>query len=73
MKSVLLVFLFTLVNQVLWISGAPNALDNTSQKSLNESIGADKLVRYDGAQLWKVDFNDDRTKNIVVELKRAYG
>lgn len=73
MKNVLIVFLIVLVNQVFWIDGAPNALDSATKNYLNESIVADNPVRYDGAQLWKVDFNDDRTKTIVVELKRAYG
>lgn len=73
MKNVLIVFLIALVNQVFWMDGAPNALDSTIRINLNESIVAVNPVRYDGAQLWKVDFNDDRTKTIVVELKRAYG
>lgn len=72
-SSIAIVLVFILYNQALWIDGASNALDTTLFKNLNESLDADKPVRYDGAQLWNVDFNDDRTKNIVVELKRTYG
>lgn len=73
MKSLIIFLVVALYNQALWIDGAPNALDSTLFKNLSETIEADKPVRYDGAQLWNVDFNDDRTKNIVVELKRTYG
>lgn len=73
MKSLIVVFVFVLYNQALWIDGASNVLDSTLFKNISESIDADKPVRYDGAQLWNVDFSDDRSKNIVVELKRNYG
>lgn len=73
MKNCVAFAVIVLSSQVFWIDGAPNALDSTIFKNLSEPIEIDRPVRYDGAQLWNVDFNDDRTKTIVVELKRAYG
>lgn len=73
MKNFVLFAVIVLSSQVFWIDGASNALDSTLFKNLSESTEIDRPVRYDGAQLWNVDFNDERTKSIVVELKRAYG
>lgn len=55
MKSLLVVLIVTLCNQIIWTAGAPSS--------------AEMPVRYDDAQLWKVE-HTDLAKNILDELQR---
>lgn len=60
----------------IWLcDAAPRQLDASDLNfNLSSIIKEPEVpVRYDGAQLWTVDFNSDHTKRIVVELKRKYG
>lgn len=62
------------VLQSSWLcEAAPRALDATDLKNLTALIEPEVPVRYDGAQLWSVNFQDDRTKRIVVDLKKRFG
>lgn len=56
MKSLLSILVLTLCNQILWAAGAPNNM-------------AEMPVRYDDAQLWKVE-HTGLAKNILDELQR---
>lgn len=55
MKNLLAVLILTLCNQIFWTAGAPSI--------------AEMPVRYDDAQLWKVE-HTGLAKNILDELQR---
>lgn len=44
-----------------------------SAPSADEIELIDEPVRYDGAQLWKVDFDYEQAKQTVFELQRSFG
>lgn len=58
---------------VLFIGAAPRSLDAEQIGNLSAIADIEQPVRYDGAQLWSVDFSDDRTKLVVVNLKKNFG
>lgn len=58
---------------VLWasVAGAPSndgIGDAESFKNLTETI-----IRYDGAQLWRVDYGNEISKEVVSDLLRQFG
>lgn len=65
--------LFAVFNLILVIEAAPRTLDADQIKNLSAIADVETPVRYDGAQLWSVSFADDRTKLVVVSLKRNFG
>lgn len=65
--------LFAVFNLILVIETAPRTLDADQIKNLSAIADVETPVRYDGAQLWSVNFADDRTKLVVVSLKRNFG
>lgn len=58
--------------------GAPSAPDETAAVAANFTeylfdYTAEVPVKYDGAQLWRVDFGDDQTKEVVINLQNDFG
>lgn len=70
-----LVVLFAVLHLFTLNKAAPSTSLDSSQlpTNLTELYEPEVPVRYDGAQLWAVDFSDDRTKRIVVGLKKDFG
>lgn len=58
---------------VLFIGVAPRSLDANEIGNLSAIADVEHQVRYDGAQLWSVDFSDERTKRVIVGLKQKFG
>lgn len=64
---------------VVWASaviGAPSidAIDDAdSLKNLTETTLEQAPVRYNGAQLWRVNYDDENSKKIVSDLQRLFG
>lgn len=73
MAKIVSVAVFTVLFLFVLCDAAPRSLDAANLKNLSAIIEPEVPVRYDGAQLWSVDFTDDHTKRIVVELKKRYG
>lgn len=73
MKCYFLIALFAIFNVFLSIEAAPKALDATALKNLSAIADIETPVRYDGAQLWSVDFSDEQSKIVVITLKRVFG
>lgn len=65
--------LFAIFNLVLLIESAPRSLDANEINNLSAIANIEPAVRYDGAQLWSVNFSDDRSKLVVVSLKKNFG
>lgn len=65
--------IFAIFNLFLLIEAAPRTLDAIEIRNLSTIADIDAPVRYDGAQLWSVRFDDDQTKRVVVSLKRNFG
>lgn len=73
MANFKLIVIFVVCNLFLLSNVAPKSLDAIELRNLSEIIDNEKPVRYDGAQLWSVEFSDDRSKQIVIDLKRSFG
>lgn len=73
MKKYISIAIFVVINLIIVIEAAPRALDASALKNLSAIADIETPVRYDGAQLWSVNFYDDRTKSVVVGLKRNFG
>lgn len=58
---------------VLFARVAPRSLDANEIGNLSAIADIEEQVRYDGAQLWSVDFSDDHKKLVVVSLKKNFG
>lgn len=67
------VAIFVVFNLFLLSEAAPRSFDANTFENLSAIANVDTPVRYDGAQLWSVNFSDDRTKFIVIGLKRNFG
>lgn len=69
-----LVLLFSTLNVFVLSYAAPSQpLESIELKNLTELLEPEQPIRYDGAQLWSVEFSDDRTRRVVVGLKRDFG
>lgn len=64
MTNLVLVVMFIALNLFTLNSGAPASFG---------SSGSEVPVRYDGAQLWAVDFADDSAKRFVAGLPNDFG
>lgn len=73
MEKYWLIALLAIFELVLFIGAAPRTLDAEQIGNLSTIAHIEQPVRYDGAQLWSVDFSDDRTKLVVVNLKKNFG
>lgn len=73
MEKFSLIAIIAVFNLILFIEVTPRSLDASDLKDLSAIADIDTQVRYDGAQLWSVDFVDERTKAVVVGLKRNFG
>lgn len=73
MEKCSLIAIFAVFNIFLLIEAAPRALDATDLRNLSAIANIETPVRYDGAQLWSVNFSDEQTKRIVISLKRNFG
>lgn len=73
MENFKLIVIFVVFNLFLLSNAAAKSLDATELRNLSEIIANETPVRYDGAQLWSVEFSDERSKQIVIDLKRSYG
>lgn len=58
---------------VLFLEAAPRSLDAEEIGNLSAIVAIEQPVRYDGAQLWSVDFSNDHAKLVVVNLKKNFG
>lgn len=58
-----------------FLEAAPRSLDAEQIGNLSAiaDLDLELPVRYDGAQLWSVDFSDDQTKLVIVNLKKNFG
>lgn len=58
----------------LGVNAAPSIDgDAAPLQNLTELAGPEPVVKYDGAQLWRVDFDHAVAKQAVFELQRIYG
>lgn len=74
MEKCSLIAIFAVFNVFLLIEAAPRSLDDTSLRNLSAIANIETpVVRYDGAQLWSVNFSDEQTKRVVIGLKRNFG
>lgn len=46
-----------------WVDAQP--LDNTTNSM--------EPVRYDGAQLWRIDYTNEKSKEIIAHLQKLFG
>lgn len=69
LKLVLFLSLF-LLN--ICVYAAP-AIENSSLQNVTELSSTEIAIRYDGAQLWRVDFDHDVAKQSVFALQRKFG
>lgn len=64
---------------VVWASaviGAPSidgVSDAESLTNLTETTLQEEPVRYNGAQLWRVNYDDENSKKIVSDLQQLFG
>lgn len=58
---------------VFFLEAAPRSLDAEQIGNLSTIADLEPPVRYDGAQLWSVDFSDDHAKLVVINLKKNFG
>lgn len=49
---------------------AEDILDNNDEQIVIEKL---KQVKYDGAQLWRIPFEQQQQKNAVAELQKSFG
>lgn len=68
-----LIAIFAVFNLVVLIEAAPRSLDADQIKNLSAIADVETPVRYDGAQLWSVNFVDVQTKLVVINLKKNFG
>lgn len=73
MAKIVSLAVLTVLSLFAFCDAAPRSLDANDLRNLSAAIEPEVSVRYDGAQLWSVEFNDDETKRIVVDLKHKYG
>lgn len=73
MEKCSVIAVFVMFNLILTIEAAPRVLGADELKNLSAIANIDTPIRYDGAQLWSVNFADDRAKAVVVSLKRNFG
>lgn len=73
MANIISLAILTVFSLFGFCDAAPRSLDVNDLGNLSAAIEPEVSVRYDGAQLWNVEFNDDKTKRIVVDLKHKYG
>lgn len=73
MEKYWLIALLAIFELVVFLEAAPRSLDAEQIGNLSEIADIEQVVRYDGAQLWSVDFSDDRTKIVVINLKKNFG
>lgn len=73
MAKIISLAVLTVLSLFAFCDAAPRSLDINDLRNLSAALEPEVPVRYDGAQLWSVEFNDDKTKRIVVDLKHKYG
>lgn len=73
MEKCSLIAIFAVFNLFLLIEAAPRSLDVTELRNLSAIANIEIPVRYDGAQLWSVNFSNEQTKRVVISLKRNFG
>lgn len=73
MEKYWLIALLAIFELALFIEAAPRSLNAEQIGNLSTIANIEPPVRYDGAQLWSVDFSDDRTKLVVINLKKHFG
>lgn len=72
-KIIISLAVLTALSLFAFCDAAPRSLDVNDFKNLTAAIETEEFIRYDGAQLWSVEFGDHKTKRIVVDLKKIYG
>lgn len=73
MAKIISLAVLTVLSLFAFCDAAPRSLNANDLRNLSAAIESEAPTRYDGAQLWSVEFNDDKTKRIVVDLKHKYG
>lgn len=70
-----LIAFFAIFELAFFLEAAPRSLDAEQIGNLSAiaDLDLEPPVRYDGAQLWSVDFSDDQTKLVIVNLKKNFG
>lgn len=68
------VIAFVAIFNLVFISEVTSRHLNADQlKNLSTIANIESPVRYDGAQLWSVNFDDIESKQVVISLKQNFG